>query len=178
MLNPGDLLRITVWRRAELSGEFEVASDGSITHPLYRGLKVAGIPLPVVEERMRTFLSRHEGNPAFVMAPLFRVTVAGEVQKPNVYTLPPTTTISQALALAGGATERGRTDRVHILREGKGFTVDLTRPDAVGVQMRARSGDQITVPRGGSSFREIIGPLSSVVAAAAAIATLVVYADR
>ena len=178
VLNPGDLLRITVWRRAELSGEFEVASDGSITHPLYRGLKVAGIPLGVAEERMRTFLSRHEGNPAFVMAPLFRVTMVGEVQKPNVYTFPPTTTISEALALAGGATERGRPDRVQIFRQGKVFTVDLTGPEVIGAQMRTRSGDRITVPRGGSSFRDIIGPLSSVVAAVAAIATLVVYADR
>lgn len=178
VLNPGDILRITVWRRAELSGEFEVGSDGSMTHPLYRGLKVAGIPLSEAEERIRTFLNQNEGNPAFVVAPLFRVTVAGEVQKPNVYSFPPSTTVSQALALAGGATERGRPNRVQVFRQDKVFTVDLTRPDAKGAQMRTRSGDQITVPRRGSSFRDIIGPLSSVVAAMAAVATLVVYSHR
>jgi protein involved in polysaccharide export with SLBB domain len=178
VLNPGDLLRITVWRRAELSGEFEVATDGSIVHPLYRGLKVAGIPLLVAEERVRTFLNQHEGNPPFVMAPLFRVTVGGQVQKPNVYSFPSATTVSQALALAGGVTERGRLNQVQIFRQGKVLIIDLTRPDARGAQMPTRSGDQITVPHRGSSFRDIIGPLSSVVAALAAIATLVVYANR
>jgi protein involved in polysaccharide export with SLBB domain len=112
------------------------------------------------------------------MAPLFRVIMAGEVQKPNVYTLPPSTTVSQAVALAGGGTERGRLNRVQVFRQGKVFIVDLTRPDASGAQMRTRSGDQITVPRRGSSFRDIIGPLSSVVAAMAAVATLVVYSNR
>src|SRR5437016_2136635 len=51
VLSPGDAIRIIVWRNAELSGEFTIAPDGSITHPLYREIKIAGLPIPQVEER-------------------------------------------------------------------------------------------------------------------------------
>ena len=35
-LNPGDQVRIVVWRKAEFSGDFAVAANGTIAHPLYR----------------------------------------------------------------------------------------------------------------------------------------------
>src|SRR5215218_6153155 len=35
-LSPGDSVRITVWRKPEFSGDFIVAPDGTISHPLYR----------------------------------------------------------------------------------------------------------------------------------------------
>src|SRR5205814_4955267 len=70
VLAAGDVIRIEVWRNKELSGDFPIAADGSITHPLYRELKVAGVPLPTVEQQVRTFLSRYESNPSFVLFPL------------------------------------------------------------------------------------------------------------
>jgi protein involved in polysaccharide export with SLBB domain len=176
VLNPGDFLRITVWRRPELSGEFEVAPDGSIAHPLYREVKVAGIPLSLAEEKVREFLRQHEMNAAFVMAPLFRVIVGGEVQKPGLYSLRPTTTVAQALALAGGPTERGRLDQVRITREGRVMIVNLTSPS--GDLTPVRSGDQIIVLRRRKGFFDILVPASSVIAAAAAIASVVVQLNR
>src|SRR5205085_5090299 len=80
VLAPGDVIRIEVWRNKELSGDFPIAADGSITHPLYRELKVAGVPLPAVEQQIRSFLSRYESNPSFVIFPLFRIIVAGELR--------------------------------------------------------------------------------------------------
>jgi protein involved in polysaccharide export with SLBB domain len=176
VLNPGDVLKITVWRRPELSGEFEVAPDGSIAHPLYREVKVAGVPLSTAEERVRAFLSQHELNAAFIMAPLFRVIVGGEVLKPGLYTLRPTTTVAQALALAGGPTERGRPDRVRISREGKVLVVDLTRPNSDLIPVR--SGDQIIVGRRRNSFLNVLVPTSSVVAAVAALVSIAVQLNR
>src|SRR5690349_4287754 len=35
VLAPGDSVRVVVWRKPELSGDFIIAPDGSITHPLY-----------------------------------------------------------------------------------------------------------------------------------------------
>ena len=69
-LNPGDVLRITVWRKPELSGEFIIATDGTVSHPLYRSVRVTGIPLPAVETRIREFLGMLEENPQFVVEPL------------------------------------------------------------------------------------------------------------
>ena len=41
-LKPGDMVRVTVWRKPELSGDFRVLADGSIAHPLYQAINVTG----------------------------------------------------------------------------------------------------------------------------------------
>lgn len=173
-LAPGDLLRITVWRHPEYSGDFIVAPDGSVTHPLYREIKVAGIPLPEVDDRIRTFLSRYETNPAFVISPLLRVFVGGEVRQPSVYTVSPGTTVAEVIALAGGPTDRGRLDHVRLVRRQSEETLDLTRLDTRATTLEARSGDQLLVDRRRNFFLDVLAPSSSVFAATASVASIII----
>src|SRR3989442_1322011 len=77
-LRPGDVLRINVWRHPELSGDFVVAPDSTLVDPVYQVVKVAGVPRPVVRERLRGVLSSYEQGVPFVLQPVFPVTVAGE----------------------------------------------------------------------------------------------------
>jgi protein involved in polysaccharide export with SLBB domain len=177
-LAPGDLLRITVWRHPEYSGDFLVAPDGSVTHPLYREVNVAGIPLQVVEERVRTFLARYETNPAFVLSPLLRVFVGGEVRQPSVYTVSPGTTVAEVIALAGGPTDRGRLDHVRLIRRQSEETLDLTRLDTRATTLEARSGDQLLVDRRRNFFLDILAPSSSVFAAAASVASIIIQLSK
>src|SRR5919204_4760716 len=65
MLSPGDSVRIVVWRKPEFSGDFVVAPDGSVTHPLYRDVKIAGVPLATAEANIRRYLSQYDQNPQF-----------------------------------------------------------------------------------------------------------------
>jgi len=177
-LRPGDAVRITVWRKPEMSGEFAVAADGSLTHPLYRALRVTGTPLVTAEGRLRTFLQQYENNPEFVMEPLLHVAVGGEVMRPNLYTLRPETSVSDAVALAGGPTDRGRRDRVRLLRDGSEVVLDLTRPLPGVATTPIRSGDQILVDRKRAVFRETIGPILTVAGATAAILNVILRAGR
>jgi polysaccharide export outer membrane protein len=177
-LNPGDVLRVTVWRKPELSGEFVVAGDGTLSHPLYRDVHVAGIPIEAVEARLREYLVKLEANPQFVVEPLLRVAVSGEVRTPNLYNLRPETSLSQAVAMAGGPTERGRRDRVLLLRENQQRIVDLRRADATGAGMPIRSGDQIVVEQQRAVFRDVIGPVVSVLGATAAVVSVILYSGR
>jgi polysaccharide export outer membrane protein len=175
VLAPGDVVRIAVWRRLDLSGEFVVAPDGSISHPLYREVKVTGIPIPTVEERVRTFLVRFgESNPAVSVYALLRVFVGGEVRLPNVYTLPPGTTVAQAVAAAGGPSASGMQERVEVSRDPGTFTVDLTRPDPSTSQVVIRSGDRITVARRRSFVQDRLAPWSSILGAAASVVSIIV----
>lgn len=178
MLAPGDAIRITVWRNPELSGEFPIGPDGSIAHPLYREIKVANIPLPIVEDRIRGFLSRFETTPAFVMLPLIRIIVAGEVRQPNIFTVPPGTTVVQAIALAGGPNDRGALDEIRVMRDQTTRVVDLTRPDGGATRLEVRSGDQIIVPRARSVMQDYVIPYSSLLAGLAAVASLIVQLRR
>jgi len=174
-LAPGDMVRITVWRKAELSGEFIVTGTGAIAHPLYREVRVTGIPLTAVETRLRVLLEKYEANPQFVVEPLLRVAVGGEVRLPNLYNLPPETSVSQAVALAGGATERGHRDRLRLMRAGSDMMVDLKRADITGAGMPIRSGDQITVERTTAVFRDYIAPTIGVLGGIASIAAVLIY---
>ncbi len=168
-LSPGDQLVITVWRKPELSCECIVAANGTVIHPLYREVNVTGATLPVVEERLRTFLTRYEQNPQFVIQPLVRIIVGGEIRTPNIYTVPPETTIAQAVAIAGGPTERGRLEKIKIIRDRQEIALDLSRPDSDAAILQIRSGDQILIGRRGISAREIVGPVASTIAAVAGI---------
>lgn len=164
-IEAGDAVLITVWQNPDLSGEFSIMEDGTIAHPLFREVQVAGLPLPAVEARIRERLGRVETNPQFVVEPLLRVSVGGEVRQPSLYRLPPTTTIAEAVALAGGASERARLDRVRLFRGGEEITVDLTSPEAGLAQTPIASGDQIFVDRRTSIFRDYIAPAGSITAA-------------
>jgi polysaccharide export outer membrane protein len=174
-LAPGDVVRITVWRKPELSGEFVVTANGTVAHPLYREVQIGGIPLAVAEDRLRTFLAKYEANPQFVIEPLLRVAVGGEVRQPNLYSLRPETSISQAVALAGGPTERGRRDRLRLIRQEREIIVDLRRVDASGAGMPIRSGDQIVVERERAVFRDVIAPTVGVFGAIASIVGVILY---
>jgi polysaccharide biosynthesis/export protein len=177
-LNPGDVVRITVWRKPELSGEFVVAGDGSVSHPLYREVRVTGLSLEAVEARLREFLGRLEANPQFVVEPLLRVAVSGEVRTPNVYNLRPETSLSQAVAIAGGPNERGRRDRVLLIRQNQQMVIDLRRADATGAGMLVRSGDQILVEQQRAVFRDVVGPMLNVLGATAAVVGVILYSGR
>jgi protein involved in polysaccharide export with SLBB domain len=171
-LRPGDVVRVTVWRQPEMSGEFAVAADSTLAHPLYGQVVVAGVPLSEAESRVRELLGRYESNPQFVLEPLFRVAVGGEVRQPNLYTLAPSITVAEAVALAGGPTERGRLERVTLVRDGGERMLDLTDPGSAATQLRIRSGDRIVVARRTSVFREYVVPVASVTGAIATIVNL------
>lgn len=172
-LNPGDQIRIIVWRKPEFSGDFPISANGTITHPLYREVQVTGVPLSVVEDRLRTFLTRYETTPQFVIQPLVRIILGGEVRSPNIYSVPPETTIAQAIALAGGATERGEMRQVRVVRDRQDIKMDVSKPDSDAGILQIRSGDQILVGRARQSILQYISPITSTIAAAAAITAVV-----
>lgn len=174
VLNPGDAVKISVWRKPELSGEFFVSADGSIADPFYSGVKVAGIPFTTAEERIRELVGSIETSPRVWIEPLYRVTVGGEVRQPNVLTLRRETTVAQAVAQAGGVTVNGRLEKVRLMRQGAVFQVDLTDPANEMARSAIRSGDEILVARHQNLFSEYIAPSASVVTAAGILLGLLI----
>jgi polysaccharide biosynthesis/export protein len=169
VLNPGDMVRITVWRKPELSGEYPVAADGTIADPFYMDVSVGGLTLASASERVRAHVAIYENEPRVLVEPLFRVAVGGEVQQPSLYNFRPEISIAQAVMLAGGPTERGRVDEVRVIRDGRELVVDLTDPEGGVAATPIRSGDQILVARRRSIVRDYIAPASSILGAALAI---------
>jgi polysaccharide biosynthesis/export protein len=178
VLTPGDSVRIVVWRKPEFSGDFVVAPDGSITHPLYRSVRVGGVPFATAEVNVRRFLSGFEENPQFVMEPLVRVSISGEVTRPIVFAIRPETSIGEALARAGGSTQFGARNRVRVLRltpngQQQTLILNLQSSSSTDGLLPVRSGDQIVVDRKKSFVKDILLPTIGVIGSIASMGLLV-----
>jgi polysaccharide biosynthesis/export protein len=183
VLSPGDSVRIVVWRKPEFSGDFVVAPNGSITHPLYRSVQVGGVPFATAEANVRRFLARFEENPEFVMEPLIRVAVSGEVERPQVFALRPETTIAEAVARAGGTTTIGARNHIRLRRLSPGgqqneLIIDLTDPASGSAMIPVRSGDQIVVDRRKSFMRDVLLPTLGVIGSIASLGLLIDRVSR
>jgi protein involved in polysaccharide export with SLBB domain len=183
VLAPGDSVRIVVWRKPEFSGDFVVAPNNSITHPLYRSVQVGGIPFATAEANVRRFLARFEENPEFVMEPLIRVAVSGEVNRPQVFAVRPETTIGEVVARAGGTNEVAARNRVRVLRLNTSgqqnlMLVDLNDPAGGASLSPVRSGDQIVVDRRKSFMRDILLPTLGVIGSIASLGLLIDRVSR
>jgi polysaccharide export outer membrane protein len=70
------------------------------------------------------------------------VFVSGQVRSPGAYPIGKTTTVLQALTLAGGVTDRGATNRVRVIRTANGTREQVK----VKLQDVLRPGDTVVVP--------------------------------
>ena len=182
-LAPGDSIRVVVWRKPEMSGDFIVGPDGVITHPLYQAVRVGGVPFATARTNIRNFLARFEQDPQFVAEPLIRVAVSGEVGRPQVFALRPESSIAEAVAQAGGPNQFANRENVRVLRRGsdgrqRELHVNLIDPEGPAATLRVNSGDQIVVDRRRSFFREVFLPGLQVLGSVASIYLLIDRANR
>jgi protein involved in polysaccharide export with SLBB domain len=147
-LLPGDLLRVAIWREEDLSGEFLVERDGTVTLPLLGRQHVTDIPLERLQDTLIAQYRLELRNPSISITPLRRVHVMGEVAKPGLYPVDPTISLGGAIALAGGVTPAGDPRRIRVIRAGQ-----VLRPRAGSMEslsaLDVRSGDEIMVDRRG-----------------------------
>ena len=105
-LGSGDLLRITVHRRADLSGTYRIGPAGSFSMPLLGRIEAAGKDAQSLEKLISEAIGRHggsNGSVASVEIAEFRpVFVIGDVAAPGRYPFIHGMTVIHAIALAGG----------------------------------------------------------------------------
>jgi polysaccharide biosynthesis/export protein len=144
-VQPGDLIRVKVWREPDLSGDVSVDAAGNATLPRMGATSVRGLTADSVRRLIVTTYARYLRDPAVDVMVLPRVTITGAVRTPGVQNLDPTMTISDALALAGGAAPDGKRDQVELRRGGERVKVDLRMNTRVA-DSQVRSGDELLVP--------------------------------
>lgn len=143
-LRPGDAIRVEIWREADLSGDFTVALDGSVTLPLLGRQRLVDIPLEMLRDTLTAQYRVHLRNPSINVTPVRRVSVLGEVQRPGLYGADPTFSLAAVVALAGGATPNGNLNRIRIVREGTVIRETVGAGETLsGADIR--SGDQVIV---------------------------------
>jgi polysaccharide export outer membrane protein len=124
VIGPEDVLRIEVWKEANLSGTVPVRSDGKISLPLIHDTKAAGLtPLQLQESlvrKLKEFIESPNVSVTVVEANSFRVYVSGQVRTPGVFRLRAETNLLQVISMAGGFTEWANPKKILIIRKENG----------------------------------------------------------
>ncbi len=131
-----DVLRITVFGRpdsssgsSDISRDTEIRNDGMISYPLIGDIMAAGLTIPQLQREIVTKLKEYIVDPKvdiqIVKYASRDVSILGEVENPHVIYLKGRTTLLEAIARAGGLTEKANLKGAYIIRKGKIIPIDL-----------------------------------------------------
>ncbi len=190
LLGPGDRIRVDVFNVPEYSTEYPVLVDGTINLPVVGTVLVNGLTLPQASALLSNQYARFVRNPLVTVGLIsprpIKVAIAGEVNKAGSYvmnidgsagasggagatgagagaTSRQFPTLSQAVQLAGGASQSADLRRVKVQRRGRIATLNLLRvlQGADGTQdVSLRDGDTIFIPTANSVNATDIARLS------------------
>ena len=111
VVGPEDILAVTVFNEAQLSGRYRVENDGHFSYPFLGRVKAGGATVAEVASSLRSRLADgYLRNPQVtVEVEQFRsqsVFVIGEVRTPGKYMLSGAVSLIEALAQAGSVTQQ------------------------------------------------------------------------
>jgi polysaccharide export outer membrane protein len=119
-LGPEDVIDVFVWKEPDLTTTVVIRPDGRISLPLANELEASGktaIELQQeITEKLRQFIAQPVVNVMVKQVNSLKISVLGEVRKPNVYRIKNRVTVLDAIAMAGGFTDLARPNRVIVLR--------------------------------------------------------------
>jgi len=145
-LRPGDVLRMRIYLEPDMSGDFPVDERGAITLPRIGTVAIADWPSDSIRSRLTTAFAEYLRAPSIEVTLLRRVAVTGAVLKPGLYSVDPSMTISDAVALAGGPAPDGVRDRVELRRDSQLLTAKLTQSSRIA-DLPLASGDRLFIPQ-------------------------------
>lgn len=169
-LGPGDKLRVTVFNEGDLSGDFTIDGQGFVRLPLVGQVQAAGLTSFGLESRIgESFV-----NGGFLVNPKVAVEITtyrpfyiiGEVAKPGEYAYINAMTAPNAIALAGGYTEKAVESTIWIRRLGQPKEREFRADESTRIQ----PGDVVRVDR--STYWSVMTLLSPIISPFSAIAYL------
>ena len=160
-LNPGDQVEISVWNEENLQKTITVLPDGMISFPLVGHLQAAGKSASEIETtiaaKLDAYIADPEVNVTVTSTSGNVIFVVGKVLKPGPIVMIQSTTVMQALAMAGGLNEFASANSIKIIRrsgleEGATETLlkirysDLEKGNDLASNHILNYGDVIVVP--------------------------------
>jgi polysaccharide biosynthesis/export protein len=145
LLGPNDRVRVKVYGEPDITGEYEVDTNGQISVPLAGHIGAAGLTTKQLERAIAAALAK-----GIVRDPRVNVEVAlyrpyyilGEVKKSGEYPYRLGLTVIDAVATAGGFTYRANENKVYLRRAGASTEETFSLDNPVPVF----PGDNIRVP--------------------------------
>lgn len=157
IVNPGDVLDISVWKEEDLKKQVLVRPDGYFSFPLAGDIRANGRTIEDVRQELVNRVSRFIPDPVVSVAVMeargSEIYVIGQVQRPGEFPANRFVDVIQALSMAGGTTPFAQLDSIKILRR-EGTTQQAIpfsyRDIAAGKRLQQnivlRPGDTVLVP--------------------------------
>lgn len=142
-LGAGDTIVIKVYGEEALTLETQITNSGTINYPFLGSLTLIGLTIKEVEQLVYSGLKGDyfvEPNVFVGMVEYRPFYIHGEVKQPGGYPYQPGMTVNQAVALAGGLTERASQEKIKISREGSKVESENGTINSV-----IQAGDTITI---------------------------------
>lgn len=157
LVQPGDLLTVTVWKETDLTGDVLVRPDFGLSFPLVGDLDARGKTVDQLREEIASRLTRYIPSPVVTVAAKTvagnHIYVVGRVQKPGEYAMARDVDVMQALSLAGGATPFAAVNDIIILRRLSAGQIvlhfqynDVARGQDLRQNILLQPGDTVVVP--------------------------------
>jgi len=158
IIGPDDLLAINVWKEPEVSRSLPVRSDGRISLPLIGDVQAAGqTPRQLQEEisrKLQSYISEPDVAVIVQEARSHRFNVLGQVNRPGAYLLTNTTTVLDAIAVAGGFKDFAKQKSIYVLRQNPDGTQarlhfnykDVVKGKNIEQNIRLQPRDTVVVP--------------------------------
>jgi polysaccharide export outer membrane protein len=122
-LGPEDVIEVFVWKQPELTTTVVIRPDGRISLPLTNELEASGKTAVQLQkeitERLQEYITKPIVNVIVTQVNSLKISVLGEVRKPDVYRIKNQVTVLDAIAMAGGFTDLARPNRVIVLRNAR-----------------------------------------------------------
>jgi polysaccharide export outer membrane protein len=152
-VGPEDVVQVWVWKEPDLSTTAMVRPDGKISLPLIGELDAKGKTALQLQEEVGKRLTVYLSEPVVTVivkeVNYPKISVLGQVRKPDVYKIRQNMTVLDAIALAGGFTDYANRGKVTVLRKSspspQEYKLDLKHPDLNTVQFYLQPFDTIYV---------------------------------
>ena len=160
IVGPQDVLVITSYDQADLTGKFTIETDGSFTYPLIGRVRTAGLTLRAVEEMLEKqlvaggFFKEPQITVARRAVPQPEDPVVGEVRTPGTYPVSGDMRLVEVLALAGSTTPMASGEVVIVHESNASERVDLRELENGDLSQNVRlvNGDTLFVQRAESVY--------------------------
>ena len=157
LIQPGDVLQVSVWKEPDLQSELLVRPDGGISFPLAGDVTVSGMSVAGVSELITERIKRYIPDPVVTVVTKAiggnHIYVVGKVNRPGEFPFSRPLDVMQALSLAGGTTPFASLSSIRILRRDNGKQTamrfdygDIENGKALENNILLRSGDTVVVP--------------------------------
>lgn len=157
LLNPGDVLQISVWKEEGLERQVLVLPDGMISFPLAGHLKAAGRTAQEVQAELSKRIEQYIPEPVVTVSVATvggnKIYVIGQVNRPGEFLATRRIDVMQALSLAGGLTAFADENAIKVLRRKGGKEVAIPfdysavkKGTKLELNVVLQSGDVVVVP--------------------------------